>query len=1103
MKNVCKQSTFFGSKYNIHIGAVTLSDNFLNLIAPNTILFIDYMERNSCINIHNELNKLLELVDSFKKGNYDLQKQNSYQEYFNNLEKNQQAETLFKTLGFENSLSLLKQVKLIKQDYKNTIEKYIENAKKYTIEDMEKIIVKISENLITKVGIPVLLYYLADIRMVSGAKKIASLLLANHPSVRIVLLIISCSMFVRDVYVNLKDSDKKIDFKNNLSIYFGHILYMMDMLYDSYKSSYFINVINEQYGAFRIENMSETNISITPKIIISAFNTPTIFHSFEHLIEFSLSTKDIISTKNICRTERSFAQLSIFTGLNGAIYDLSRIQKNPLEYLSMKFYDFVESHQNKQYNYILYSKVKPKDIVLDNKIETSSSFEHIKNLFLKSHNFVLVKTKSFSSVVIYDLLSQSLKTSQQNNKPISKDILIITTSLNTESFEYQTQKHIQKLCDSNTNVKHCVTFMTPICRISKDEYFISLHDNMLQHASNMDRLIGDNCKDSILAFANQRQEKIKNVFSKVLISSNGYLRFKKIDCNELIKFYFELQDVVKGMEYNPFTWQLDTSIIKQISTKNHSGKEVEKTFSDFKNNFQLLMSSLNKLSVLISYFVDINLENINDFKKDLGNRKNDIEQALSKNKNKLPNNLIRFSQIAINEYLLLQNNINKHKNLEEQVIKIYESKINEALTYKELFSSIDGINTRIVINMVEKIFPIPDYMFIKILTEKTYVKFCFIVFIDCIFHNKPDLLIAAVLLSFTMKSMESSAKQSNIKDIFIKTFLDNTLKSIGDKAVESFFNKQGLGSGAIYLMFGISKPEEMLQSTIKHVFTSLNNVSSYKISIDDFKSFGMNFIIDFTMRLVFNIFFPNLGRDGLREEMVMLLLLQRRYKPMPYAKWEKDSPSMYIPDVISQTFVSADFTAMLIGGSPFNSGCCIHNPSLAGFVQDEKLTHEHTLKILRKYVCNNYHALPLATFHTQSDSIFKEAYCKVLHYIGLAKDEHTEFLTKRIPNATKEKIKKLFNPQTLMDKENLIKTKIKISNDSSNEDESFKSSVAMKYSRDFIIQLKRVAEYNYLVYSGVFDDGPSYKDSNKQEVELLGSLIYDKDFIHTTIDIKD
>ncbi|MWV62945.1 hypothetical protein DCO58_01475 [Helicobacter saguini] len=1084
------------------------------LITPNTIQFIDYKENIPYINLNYALNRLLEFIDNFKQEKYDISNQISYKDYFNNLAKyHQKIENLLKDSNLTNSLILFKQSQSLKKQYNDKLQKYIESANKYSLEEKEKIIIEITKNFINKAGIPLLLFYLADKKKLKLAQNIARLLFTNHPQVRFILIVFSCLIFMKDIYINLKDKDKKIEFKNNISIYFGHILCIMDVMDSSYQAAHFINITNEQYGAFRIENINVANNSTISKIVIESCNTRNIFTSFEHLIEFSLSNNKTINTKDICKIDdKNFAQLSLFTGLIGAIYDPLEIQQNPLEYLFIKFHNYVKFNQkiNPKNNYIAYnSTITHTTFETSENIEISSAFQHIKNLLLKSHNFILAKTQSFSSVIIYDLLLQSFKISNQNNKPIHKDVLILTTPLHTESFEYKIQKHIKKLCLDNTDTQHNITFMTSICRINKQDYFISLRSNMLEYVRNIDKIVGDDFNNDLLAFlTKQRQVKIKKIFDKILINIGGHLQFKNIDLSELMKFYIDLQDVVSKAELNPWIDRNDTeSLIKNVKIKYPKEKNaIKKAFDSIENNFKLLMLCLNDLSILISYFQDTNLLNINDFKKDIENKKNDIEKLLQTHKDNFPANLIRFSQLAIKEYFSLQD-IKDSEKLESKILSVYNSKIdNTKDTYKDLFSSIDSINTHIIINIVEKITPIPHSIFTKILSDKAYINFCFIVFVDFAKHNKGHYILSnALFISQTIKITEYEIKNSsniNIEKAFQKA-LNNIEKTIGDKAIAYFFNKPTLANSSLSAIFGIHKSEEMFQSTIKYLLEIKYDEFFYKININDFKALGLNFIIDFTIDSIFDIIFPNLQRDSLREDIAMLLLSQRRYKPMPYAKWEKDSVYMYVPDSIRQTFVCADFSAMLIGGSPFNSGWCIHNSSLAGFIQNKDLTLIHTLQLLRKYICGkNMKTLSLNTFHTQSDSIFKEAYCKVLHYIGLANKEHTLYLTQRIPNVTIDKINQLFNPKTLIDTKNLIRTKIKKDINASNDDENFIASKPMRYSRDFLIQLKRVAEYNYLIYTNAFDE-PNYNGENRQEVELLGSLIYDKDFIPTTIDIQD
>lgn len=184
----------------------------------------------------------------------------------------------------------------------------------------------------------------------------------------------------------------------------------------------------------------------------------------------------------------------------------------------------------------------------------------------------------------------------------------------------------------------------------------------------------------------------------------------------------------------------------------------------------------------------------------------------------------------------------------------------------------------------------------------------------------------------------------------------------------------------------------------------------------------------------------------------------------------------------------------------------IHNQTLSyksigAYTKNEDVAQKHFKDVIKDNIAHNISIR--SSFGKRSDSVFKEAYCKVLCYLDLATDEHVIYLCTRIPNATKESITKLFNSQTLMDTTNLIKTKIKINSKLDNDDKSFITSRAMSYSRDFLIQLKRVAEYNYLTYNGSFDDSLNRKSPTKREAEMLGSLIYDKGFIPTTIDVRD
>ncbi len=184
-------------------------------------------------------------------------------------------------------------------------------------------------------------------------------------------------------------------------------------------------------------------------------------------------------------------------------------------------------------------------------------------------------------------------------------------------------------------------------------------------------------------------------------------------------------------------------------------------------------------------------------------------------------------------------------------------------------------------------------------------------------------------------------------------------------------------------------------------------------------------------------------------------------------------------------------------------GYCNHNPSIGAYAKNKDLAQEQFKSMIKN---NIFSVVALnSSFGKRSDSIFKEAYCKVLCYLDLATDEHVAYLSTRIPNTTKETIKKLFNSQTLMDTKNLITTKVK-KDPKQGSDGKFIASKAMTYNRDFLIQLKRIAEYSYQSYKGAFkanNNGLSNSREESKEAPLLCHFVYNEKFIPTTIDVKD
>ena len=136
----------------------------------------------------------------------------------------------------------------------------------------------------------------------------------------------------------------------------------------------------------------------------------------------------------------------------------------------------------------------------------------------------------------------------------------------------------------------------------------------------------------------------------------------------------------------------------------------------------------------------------------------------------------------------------------------------------------------------------------------------------------------------------------------------------------------------------------------------------------------------------------------------------------------------------------------------------------------------------------------------------KESYAKLWYYLELGKNEAIESYLRNDLQVSPNHYK-LEN----LTSQAYIATKLKKSKELDNEDENFEaiegnSKGKILFSRDFLIQLKRIAEYNYSVYMRKEESQEDETEEDRiipKEAEIAGNLIYDEEFIPTTLDIKD
>ena len=204
-----------------------------------------------------------------------------------------------------------------------------------------------------------------------------------------------------------------------------------------------------------------------------------------------------------------------------------------------------------------------------------------------------------------------------------------------------------------------------------------------------------------------------------------------------------------------------------------------------------------------------------------------------------------------------------------------------------------------------------------------------------------------------------------------------------------------------------------------------------------------------------------------------------------------------LPVKITQNYLMSDFKAALIGGASFDNDCFVRGTSAGIFIQDNDKIAQNVVHKLCDYIYN----IPLDKIDPKN-SIYIEAYKKIIRYLYNIDSSVT-------------KINDLYNnigTSLLSDYGIVVLSPDMINNSENNEhyninaqDEKY---IQVSYIDDFAIQLKRFGEYNYkyfyshqeLISEGNGSTGTNNRDWSKTDKntnipQLLGSLVYDKEWI--------
>ena len=200
----------------------------------------------------------------------------------------------------------------------------------------------------------------------------------------------------------------------------------------------------------------------------------------------------------------------------------------------------------------------------------------------------------------------------------------------------------------------------------------------------------------------------------------------------------------------------------------------------------------------------------------------------------------------------------------------------------------------------------------------------------------------------------------------------------------------------------------------------------------------------------------------------------------------------------------------------------IHNQallhkSIGGYIRDSDTSLQVFIQTLRNLINDKVN---IDKIGEKAGKIVKEAYAKLWFYLDMRENKQLEaYLRNEVQVDPKYYTLDNITSQAY------IQTKLKITQDKANQsfaennkEENFitmegNAKGKIRFNRDFLIQLKRVAEWNYRVYEEKEvllqpqNEESHIRASSTKEPSpdewLGGNLIYVKDYIPTTIDIKD
>ena len=834
---------------------------------------------------------------------------------------------------------------------------------------------------------------------------------------------------------------------------------------------------------------------------------------------------------------------------------------------------FINANKNTQFStfscehlYKIYGEDK------DNNFTHSSAFQHLQNMFLKFDSFLFIKSSSFSSILANDLLMQSFTPSKQQNKPrMNKTALFLTNCLHNGLPEYQAQNHIRNKLYDNKNTKSNVLFLSAMYRIKKATFVRTLIDNLTDLFKKLENYAYYNQTQQI-RYLTQNLGKLIKEYDAGEVKFYGYgdyvttyaINDKKLcDMNEkkFCNFVYDLCQVFVYKKYMQMCDNyMDNTLRRHYWYKNDQEK-LSQAKADIQKICEDIMAIILDVSYLFSYFNAYEVTKLKQYQKEIEEEYEKQKQILkkffqtesftSKIDKQVESNIFHNIQeikelclALLAKYFNVKNSDKKLESLLEQSKKI---DISEA--EKNLKTNNKLAYYQITIEYVTQFLPLNEsflncleeedlFLFSRLIIEKLDIRKNKEEISNNIKENNQKALMKDLVANYEItiglytliysndKDFDELLKNNETEEI-IKAFYEISAdagKKISKDVLKDKLKKIGDKYGAITaLVF-----EDSTKDTIKAIGSNIareldkpytNHLPSTDLSkglslLSFFASSAISYIIQAILDAIFPVQIDSVAQ--MKQQAIALIFALNRHTNAPYATCKQGSEYLTFPIEITQTLINADLKALILGGSALNSGLFVHTPSAALFNEDSQNALKSLKETLRHFMNNKVNLIGIGE---KGKDIVKEAYAKLWCYLDMGKNEEIEsYLREELQ--TKPSYYTLEN----LTSDKYIRTKLKKAKDLDNSDENFievegNAKGGIKFNHDFLIQLKRVAEYNYAMYRGLISveveeissqkvdrascNAEAEKVDKSPDEYLCGNLIYDEDYIPTTIDIVD